>query len=559
LAKPGQHRLGKGTVIWGKSPEQVLADANVAPDFAFRGKTPGVGLRYIHRTVEGMEIYFVANKNPQTAEAVCAFRAAGRRPELWYPDTGRIERVAVYDEAGGVVRVPIHFDPVGSVFVIFKAGDAVEPGRITSVLRDGKPILETTWSAEKAQAAATPSAVNTFTMAVWANPAADTALPRQANAGVFLNDPRNDALYPVPGHEVGWPAGHAGTGLSIGRNGVCVYEHSADYFAPPLVCAAPITNWTHVAVVYRDGVPSLYLNGKLAATGLKSTFQVHSGVGVEHGRGVVPFRGELGDFQQAPRALSEADLAEWMKAGPTPARRALPAVPENLRLVRTPAGQLTALAPQPGAYTVQTASGQTLRFEVPVGPAPQEITGPWPVQFEPQWGGPAAVTFAQLDDWSKRPEEGIRHYSGAAVYRKTFVVPDSALRTPHSAFHLDLGKVAVMAEVRLNGKDLGILWKPPFRVDVTGLLKAGDNQLEVKVVNLWINRQIGDEALPEDSDRNANGTLKEWPKWLDAGQPSPAGRYTFTSWRLYKQGDPLVESGLLGPVTLQTATQMNVP
>ena len=83
--------------------------------------------------------------------------------------------------------------------------------------------------------------------------------------------------------------------------------------------------------------------------------------------------------------------------------------------------------------------------------------------------------------------------------------------------------------------------------------------MELKVVNLWINRQIGDEQLPEDSDRNANGTLKAWPKWLGAGQPSPAGRFTFTSWRLWKKGDALVESGLLGPVTLQTAVEMNVP
>ena len=111
-----------------------------------------------------------------------------------------------------------------------------------------------------------------------------------------------------------------------------------------------------------------------------------------------------------------------------------------------------------------------------------------------------------------------------------------------------------MADVTLNGKPLGILWKPPFRVDVTGALKAGDNTLELRVVNLWINRQIGDEQLPEDSDRNKGGTLKSWPAWLGEGKPSPTGRYTFTSWRLWKKDDPLVESGLLGPVTLNVAS-----
>ncbi len=73
----------------------------------------------------------------------------------------------------------------------------------------------------------------------------------------------------------------------------------------------------------------------------------------------------------------------------------------------------------------------------------------------------------------------------------------------------------------------------------------------MRVVNRWINRQIGDELLPEDSLRNPDGTLKEWPQWVKAGQPSPTGRFTFTRWRLWKQGDPLQESGLLGPVTLR--------
>ena len=178
------------------------------------------------------------------------------------------------------------------------------------------------------------------------------------------------------------------------------------------------------------------------------------------------------------------------------------------------------------------------------------VSGPWLVRFDPKWGGPAdAVTFASLEDWSKRPEEGIKYYSGTATYRTSFQFNRSE---SSPAIWLDLGKVAVMVEVHLNGKNLGILWKPPFRVEVTGAVKDGENTLELRVVNLWINRQIGDEHLPEDSDRNANGTLKSWPQWVQEGKPSPTGRYTFTDWRLWKKDDPLVESGLLGPVTIQS-------
>ena len=105
-----------------------------------------------------------------------------------------------------------------------------------------------------------------------------------------------------------------------------------------------------------------------------------------------------------------------------------------------------------------------------------------------------------------------------------------------------------MARVKLNGKDLGVLWKPPYRVDVTGILKDGANELEIEVANLWINRQIGDEQLPEDSVRTPKGTLDAWPDWLLEGKPSPSGRLAFTSHRLWKKDDPPAPSGLIGPV-----------
>jgi hypothetical protein len=196
---------------------------------------------------------------------------------------------------------------------------------------------------------------------------------------------------------------------------------------------------------------------------------------------------------------------------------------------------------------VNKGSGKNWVDTVPV----QDIAGPWAVAFDPKWGGPAQVTFDKLEDWSKRPEDGIKYYSGTANYQTKFIYKPTSAPTK---IYLDLGKVAVMAEVRLNGKDLGILWKPPYRVDVTGVLRSGENTLEIKVVNLLINRQIGDEQLPEDSDRKPDGTLRAWPEWVQEGKPSPTGRFTFGTWRLWKKADALVESGLLGPVTIQATT-----
>ncbi|MFI5457548.1 MAG: glycosylhydrolase-like jelly roll fold domain-containing protein [Isosphaerales bacterium] len=153
----------------------------------------------------------------------------------------------------------------------------------------------------------------------------------------------------------------------------------------------------------------------------------------------------------------------------------------------------------------------------------------------------------RLVSWSDHADPRVKAYSGTATYRTTFEVP-AHLPGASRRLELDLGRVEVMAGVTLNGKDLGTLWKPPYRVDATAAVRPGANLLEVSVVNLWVNRLIADEALPEDSHRNPDGTLQAWPSWLQAGRTSPTGRFSFTSWRLWKKGDAAVASGLLGPV-----------
>lgn len=180
------------------------------------------------------------------------------------------------------------------------------------------------------------------------------------------------------------------------------------------------------------------------------------------------------------------------------------------------------------------------------------LSGPWQVSFDARWGGPAKpVTFDKLEDWSKHADAAIHYYSGTATYRKTFNLPPPV--THHSSLFLDLGSVEVMARVRLNGKDCGIAWKPPYLVDITDAVRAGGNDLEIAIVNLWINRMVVDEQLPLDANWNDFETLLEWPDWFKIGQPRPSGRYTFSSCRHYKKDFPLVPSGLMGPVTLLVA------
>lgn len=153
----------------------------------------------------------------------------------------------------------------------------------------------------------------------------------------------------------------------------------------------------------------------------------------------------------------------------------------------------------------------------------KEIHGPWDVSFDPKWGGPERVTFETLTDWTERPEDGIRYYSGTATYRKSFAAPDAV---KYEQLFLDLGVVNYLAAVRINGKDLGVLWTAPWRVEITHAVKSGSNLLEIDVVNLWPNRLIGDRKLP------------------------PEKRFTETN-LIVKPGWELLPSGLLGPVTLQ--------
>lgn len=154
-----------------------------------------------------------------------------------------------------------------------------------------------------------------------------------------------------------------------------------------------------------------------------------------------------------------------------------------------------------------------------------EIRGPWEVRFDLKLGGPGAVTFETLDDWSKRPEEGIRHYSGVATYRTHFDLPAGTQKK--AGLRIALGEVRVMARVRLNGKDLGTVWCAPWSVETGSAAKEKGNELEIDVANLWPNRLIGDQALPAEK------------------------RVSWTTWNPYKKDSALMPSGLQGPVVVQ--------
>ena len=152
------------------------------------------------------------------------------------------------------------------------------------------------------------------------------------------------------------------------------------------------------------------------------------------------------------------------------------------------------------------------------------ISSPWTVRFDPEWGGPRQTTFDRLMSYTESSDDGIKYYSGTAIYNNKVRLDKSDFC--EGRFILDLGQVGCMAEVFVNGTSCGILWKTPYRVDITNALRKGWNDLEIHVVNQWVNRIIGDQ------------------------QPDCKKRYTFTPSKFYQADSPLLPSGLIGPVRI---------
>ncbi|MFZ2639670.1 MAG: glycosyl hydrolase [Verrucomicrobiia bacterium] len=184
-------------------------------------------------------------------------------------------------------------------------------------------------------------------------------------------------------------------------------------------------------------------------------------------------------------------------------------------------------------------------------PAAMSLNDEWDVTFQRNRGAPASVRLGRLMDLSRHADEGIRHFSGTLIYRRTF---ESKIQNPKSRILLDLGEVQNLAEVILNGRNLGVLWKQPFRLDITSALKDGANKLEIRVTNLWVNRLIGDAkkmAALGVAYANRSGVISKWPVWVPQDAPPADAPVTFTTWRQWDGTEALQPSGLLGPVMMR--------
>lgn len=450
-----------GKIITGKPLADVLTSKGIRPDFEFSGGLndeiptlfPSSGVEYIHRKIDGVDVYFVSNQHQEYKLINATFRVKGMQPEIWRPDTGEITKAAWYSFTDNGTVVPLPFEPAGSVFVIFrdKSGGA---DRIESVVVDNK---------------------------------------KAANTG-DIKTPKLEIKHAVYGDING----------SSERQVDVTEKLKAMVKANRLLVAAS----NNIA-----GDP---------ASGIVKRMKVDY----------------LLDGKEFSRTVSENQPM---------------VLPESYKIsedagfeVKYQNDKISFLVSRSGRYTLQRADGTKKIIDVNV-PEPTTIDGSWTLRFPAGWGAPEEITLDKLIDWTDHENYDVKHFSGTATYSKDFEFSAA----PDEKLYLDLGTVNVIASVKLNGKDMGILWKAPFKVEVTDIIKSGSNHLEIEVTNLWANRLIGDAKYPADCERRANneGPCTEFPKWVTKGGKKPdSERKTFVAWQHWNANSSLFPSGLLGPV-----------
>lgn len=189
-----------------------------------------------------------------------------------------------------------------------------------------------------------------------------------------------------------------------------------------------------------------------------------------------------------------------------------------------------------------------------------DLSRGWNIEFQSGRGAPASARYDVLQSFSESKDDGIRYFSGESVYSRRFKVEPGLLEDGKRHF-LDFGKVCDVCRVELNGRDLGIVWRHPWRVDVTSALKGGENAVRVTVANKWSNRMIGDERKGGDFPGTWNKfrdklyLQKDYPPSFESEGRSPDGYYAYATLRTFRKEDDLFPAGLIGPVSLVVETK----
>lgn len=542
---------GKGRILSGYSVEQALAKIGVVPDFQVLSENRR--MNFIHRIIEGADVYFVSNQENEAGAIRCAFRVTDKVPQLWDSQRGTITPAAMWNKTGDQTEVTLQLGPEESVFVVFD--EPVKGSQDHYVLMErqgGSPLKMLGNPPAKLEIVKAEYGVVTLTQS------------KMVDVADKLNSLiKDNSLSVTAGNDLaGDPAGGTAKALLV--------EYSYDGKAYSVKVSEPQTLKLPPAdlpagkvlkinkAVYGDLPKLLVTLPEMITVDITDRVKAQVKNGMLEARITNEFAG--GDptlnVPKQLRLVYRLDGAEKTILKNEHEMIRLPDSPWNPApwpaTIRQENGKYSLLTWDDGSYHLKKVSGGESVVNVPAAAAPIRLEGPWSVRFTNPVRPPKPIVLSELKSLSEHEDKDIKAFSGTAVYQKQWSVTSEMLAV-NKRVVLDLGRVEVMARVIVNEHDLGVLWMNPYRVDITDSLRTGDNLIEIQVTNQWVNRLIGDEAYPADCEFSGV-SLKEWPQWVLKNQERPSKeRQTFTTWKHWNAGDPLLPSGLIGPVYVRIA------
>ncbi len=501
-----------------------LEFGTLVPDFKVN-KGEEEGLDYIHRKAGDADIYFVANSLKESRETSLTFRISGRKPELWRAESGVITNAAVWKDNGdGTTSVSISFEAEEAVFVVFRESNP-----------DSNHIIEANIHLEKQNIEPLPNL-----QIIKAEQGIFLPSGLVDVTDVLVQNVNNDKLEisasralcncdPAPGY-------HKELRVEFSIDGK---NYQANAMEKELFKIE-----AHGKLEIKKAIFGKFAGGMYGLPANTYTMDITDSIKNLVQSGVY-------DFVDHDKSLHiaytvDGELREkWVDKG-----RILKLSTQQPKSKLIDCGdRLKWLTPYTGELTCQTAKGQTQTIKVKSVPDALELNKAWQLSFATKNNSLESATLDKLISWSASADSSIRYFSGTASYNIDFTL-NKALLNDKTSLELDLGNVQIITEVIVNDKNLGILWKAPYRINLDGYVKEGVNALELRVTNRWTNRLIGDEQLLLDFKR-LGPKVKEWPQWLDNSEKRSSERSTFSSFKHWKKEDDLQPSGLLGPVMIR--------
>lgn len=528
--------LGKGQIYWGPGIEEVLQKYSINPDFLYSSEKRDATIHYYHKKIHDSDFYFISNHRRRSEKIIASVNVQNKQPFLWDAETGIQTKIVMFGHKDGRTIIPLDLTPAGSVFIVFK--ELPIEKTVVAVFKDDF-LLRNLKAYHAADLNKYKNLTNNFTIQFWAKP--DTFAHN--NKSMVFHAPQAGLLY---------GKNHAAVAISLGQNIIRIYERSIGQNREVLSVEQPVMGYTHFALVYKNAVPTLYINGKFAKTGERSVNIVHPGVETPalDEQYASYFEGNMTEIRLVSSSWNEQDVARDFSKGLPP----LSLLPD----MKISGGNSLAkvLFTQNAKFRFSMSDDRSMSIDIN-SVSRTSVTDNWVVSFPPASGVRGRVNLPHLKSLHFHENFDVRHFSGTCTYERVIRFEKQTIG-PGYRHILDLGRVEVIANVIVNGKQIELLWKEPFTADITSAVRPGDNLLQIEVTTLWPNRLIGDEYLPVEHEYSKHGFILELPDWYVNNRPKPGQRKAFSVWKHFKKTDPLLPSGLLGPVNIVKAIEKQI-